>query len=70
VARRIIFNGTLIELKFNNYGEIRKLHFDFDNVFLFDLSNCFVGQIIGLSELTKCSFDNFIITFQNNVLGT
>jgi hypothetical protein len=35
---------------------------------MFDLFNCFVFQTIGLSVLTKYTFDNFIIKFQNNVL--
>jgi hypothetical protein len=34
---------------------------------MFDLSNCFVLQTIGLSVLTKYEFGNFIIKFQNNI---
>jgi hypothetical protein len=37
---------------------------------MFDLFNCFVLQAIGLSVLTKYTYDNFIIKFQNNVFRT
>jgi hypothetical protein len=33
---------------------------------MFDLSNCFVLQNIGLPVLTKYAFDNFVIKCQNN----
>jgi hypothetical protein len=33
MARRMIFTGTLIELKYSNYDPINKLHFNFNNVF-------------------------------------
>jgi hypothetical protein len=37
---------------------------------MFDLANCFVLQTSGLSVVTKCTFDSFVIKFQNNVLRT
>jgi hypothetical protein len=58
VARETMLNGTVSELKHSNYDP------------MFDLSNCFVLQTTGLPVLTKYTFDNFIIIFQNNVFGT
>ena len=37
---------------------------------MFGLFNCFVLQTVGLSVLTKYTFDNFMIKFQNNVFRT
>ena len=38
--------------------------------FMFDLFKCFFLQTIGLSVLTKYTFDFLIIKFQNNVFRT
>ena len=37
---------------------------------MFDLFKCFVLQTTGLPVLIKYTFDDFIITFQNNVCKT
>jgi hypothetical protein len=37
---------------------------------MFDLFNCFVLQTVGVSVLTKYTFDNFMIKFQNHVFRT
>jgi hypothetical protein len=70
-ARGTIFNGTLIELKYNNYDLTKRTDFFIlMTYFMFDLSNCFVLQNIGLPVLTKYAFDTFVIKFQNNVFRT
>jgi hypothetical protein len=70
VARGTISNGTRIELKYSKYVLIKIKFLILVTSFMFDLSNCFFLQTIGLSVLTKYTFDNFTIKFQNNVFRT